>query len=324
LKRLLLPFIFCCSAITAQTFDLEQIEQIFRPRIKWDTRFILDSPFSDTTGKFSDIYSNAVVTFPIKSKLDASLSLDLSKPNLKDILKNSIRIKASQTLGSVRLGFRQTSLGFDSIPVKNLYSLTAGFMGVKLDKNYRIVFYNLSLNISEENKTLNQAVPRLSGVLGRLHLKGLRKNYYYGIALVYSDGLPLPVPFFGGSQPISKHFILNYTIPAQLNIQYKNGNTSLTLGGMADGFRSGIRYQDKRVNINHTAGQAYLLWKQKLGKTVSVRLEGGYYFYSVLSYDKKKITRNNFPVQPGPYVNIGINALFGQSLFEKVLDKITN
>ncbi|MBC7865197.1 MAG: hypothetical protein IAF38_19640, partial [Bacteroidia bacterium] len=93
----ILSVLFCAGGIlSAQTFDLEQVEQIFRPRIKWDNRFIIPSNFSDTTGKFSDLYSNAVVTFPIRSRLDADFKLDLSKPNLKDILKNSIRINASQ------------------------------------------------------------------------------------------------------------------------------------------------------------------------------------------------------------------------------------
>ncbi|MBC7864505.1 MAG: hypothetical protein IAF38_16135, partial [Bacteroidia bacterium] len=219
---------------------------------------------------------------------------------------------------------RQTNLGFDSLPKKNYYSLTGGFMGVKLDKKYRIVFYNLSVNISEEDKTIKQSVPRFSGVLGRIRITGLRKNYFYGVALVYSDGLPLPVPFFGGSQPIKKNFVLNYTIPAQLNIQYKKGNTSLTVGAIADGFRTGMSYHNQRVNINHTAGQAYFLWKQKLGKTVAVRLEGGYYFYSMLSFPKGKVTRYQFPIQPGPYFNVGINVLFGKSLFENILSKFTS
>lgn len=310
--------------MSAQTFDLEQIEQIYRPRVKWDNRYIFSSPFSDTTGKFTDYFSNAVVTFPIKSKFDAGFELDLSQPRLKDILKNSVRVRASQTLGSIRLGYRQTTLGFDQGPPKNLYSATAGLMGVRLDKKYRVVFYNLSVNISEEDKTMDQLVPRFSGVAGRLHIQGLRKNYYYGIAMVYSNGFPLPVPFIGGSQPIAKHFIFNYTVPAQLNVQYKKGKTSVTTGAMADGFRTGISYTGKRVNVNHTGGQAYLLWRQRLGNAVVIRMEGGYYFYGALSFDRKKITRYQFPVKPGPYVNIGVNVLFGKNLFEKIMEKLAS
>lgn len=322
LKKFLPVLFFFPLFISAQTFDLEQVEQIFRPRVKWDNRYIFSSSFSDTTGQFSDYYSNAVVTFPIRSRLSAGFELDLSKPNLKDILMNSVKIKASQTLGSIRLGYRQSSLGFDSVPAKNFYSITGGFMGVKLDKKFRVVFYNLSLNFSEQDKTFNRAVPRASGVLGRLHIKSLRKNYYYGIAMVYSDGLPLPVPFFGGSQPMGKNFILNYTIPAALNVQYKKGNSSVYLGAMADGFRTGLSYHGQRLNLNHTAGQAYVMWRQKFGKTLVLRLEGGYYFYSLLTLPEDKAAHNRFQVNPGPYVNVGFNVLFGQNFFDKVMEKM--
>jgi hypothetical protein len=321
LKKFLTPFILFPLSFLAQTFDLEQVEQIFRPRIKWDNRYIFSSPVSNTTGSFSDYYSNAVVTFPIRSRLDVGFQLDLTKPNLKDIIKNSVKVHASQTLGSIRLGYRQTNMGFDNPSPKNFYSLTGGFMGVKLDKKFRVVFYNLSVNFSEQDKTLYHAVPRASGVLGRLHIKSLKKNYYYGIAMVYSDGLPLPIPFFGGSQPVGNNFIINYTIPAALNLQYKKGQSSFYIGAMADGFRTGMQYQDKRININHTAGQAYLLWRQKVGRTFAFRLEGGYYFYSVLNLPKNTVPQNRYQVKPGPYVNIGVNVLFGQNFFDKVLEK---
>ena len=263
-----------------------------------------------------------MVTFPIKSKLGAEVKLDVSKPNLKDIIKNSVRIQASQILGSIRANYRQTLLGFDSLPSKNFYSVSAGLMGVKLDKKYRVVFYGLTINLSEQDKTMKQATPRATGVLGRLHIRGIKKNYYYGLALVYSDGLPLPVPFFGGAQPISDNFIINYTIPAAINLQYKNDNTSIYAGASADGFRSGMNYHNKRINVNHTAGQTFVQWRQRIGRTFTMRLEGGYYFYSRISVPEKDFTHNTFTVKPGPYINFGINVLFGKSVFENALSKI--
>lgn len=306
----------------AQSFDIDQVEQVFRPRIKWDNRYIFSSAFSDTSGKFSDFYSSTLVTFPLKTKFDAGFELDLKEKRLKDIIKNSVKINASQTLGSLRVSYRQTHLGFDSIPVKNFYSITGGFSGLKLDRKFRVVFYNVTVNFSEENKTFSSAVPRFSSVLGWLHLKGIQKNYFYGIAFVYSDGLPLPVPFFGGTFPLSGKFLLNVTLPTSFSFQYKNGGTSVFMGASADGFRAGMKYKNSRINLTHAAGQVYMAWRQKLHRTATMRLEAGYYFYSQVSLSKNAITQSYFPVQPGPYVNLNFTVLFGDNLLERIAEKL--
>jgi hypothetical protein len=312
-------FFFLLSiGLYAQTFDIDQIEQVFRPRVKWDNRYILPTTYADTIVKFSDFTSSTLITFPIRTRLDTDFKLDLSQPRLKDILKNSVRITASQTLGSLRVVYRQTQLGFDSVPTKNFYGITAGFSGVKLDRNYRVVFYNLSVNLSEENKTFSAAVPRFSGILGRLHLKGLYQNYFYGLAIVYSDGLPLPVPFFGGTFPVNKHFIFNCALPTSLNFQFKSKSTSIYTGISADGFRTGLQYKNQRVNLNHIGGQLFVMWRQKIHRTITTRLECGYYFYSALNFSERN---DVFAVRPGPYVNAGINILFGKNFFERVLDR---
>ncbi len=303
----------------SQSYDIDQIEQVFRPRIKCDNRFIMPASFTDTSERFSDFSTSTLVTFPIHTRLDADLKLDLSQLRLKDILRNSVRINASQTLGSIRMLYRQTQLGFDSIPRKNFYGVSLGFSGVKLDRKYRVVFYNLSANISEENKTINSATPRFSAVLGRLHLKGRFKNYFYGTAIVYSDGLPLPIPFFGGTFPINKHFLFNCTLPTSLNFQFRNEATSIFAGVSADGFRTGLRYKNERINLNHMGGQAFLMWRQKIHRTVTTRLECGYYFYSTLNLSERNEV---FAIRPGPYVNAGINILFGKNFFERVMERL--
>ena len=318
----LFVFLFLSFFVSAQSFDIDQIEQVFRPRIKWDNRFIFPSSFADTTGKFSDFSSSALFTFPIKTKFDTGFELDLRERKIKDILKNSIKIHASQTMGSLRVSYRQTNLGFDSVPVKNFYSISGGFSGIKLDRKFRVVFYNLAVNISEENKTLSSSVPRFSGVLGRLHLKGVQKNYFYGLAFVYSDGLPLPVPFFGGTFPLPGKFLLNLTFPTSVNLQYKSKGTSLFVGASADGFRTGWKYQGNRINLNQTGGQAFVAWRQKIHRTITARIEAGYYFYNALRVNEGNFSPEILSIQPGPYVNAGISILFGKNLIEKILDQM--
>lgn len=323
-KLLLLVILFQFGRVIAQTFEIEQIEQLFRPRLKFDTKYLFDSKFADTSGTFNSKEANAVVTFPIKTKLDADLKLDLSSLKLKDILKNSVRLRASQTLGVVRVNARQLNVGFDSLPQKNNYTVAAGLLGTWLTKKYRVGFYSANLAVAEQDRTFNKMVPRVSGVIGQLHIRGLRKNYFYGLALSYSDRLFVPAPFFGGSVPISNHFVFNYILPVQLNVQYKTNNLLITTGISADGYRTGMEFQRQRLNVNYTSGVAYASMRYKFNKIFVVRVEGGYVFYQNWRYTESDLYRTNFNLRPGIYAQVGFNVLFGKSLFEKVLDNFVN
>ncbi len=307
----------------AQTFEVEQIEQLFRPRIRVESKYIFDSKFSDTTGVFNQKEVNGVFTFPIKTKFSADVKLDLKSIKLKDIINNSVRFKASQTLGIVRLTARQINIGFDSLPQKNIANVTAGVLGLRLSKKYRVQFYSATITIAEQDKTIDNAVPRFSALFGQLHLRGLRRNFFYGIAATYSDGLLIPTPFFGGSEPIGKHFVFNYTLPAQINLQYKNDkNLLITVGASFDGYRNGIMYVAKRKNMNYLAGLAYANFRYKFSKTLVGRIEGGYVFYQNIKYTKTEGIPTQFALNPGPYVQVGFSVLFGKTFWEKVFDNV--
>lgn len=306
----------------SQTFEVEQIEQLFRPRLKFDSKYIFDSGFTDTSSVFNSKDVNAVFTFPIKTKLNADIKLDLSSLKLKDILRNSVRVKASQTLGMLRVNAKQVNIGFDSLPIKNNYTIAGGVLGMWLTKKYRIGFYSTNIAIAEQDITLNKMAPRFSGVIGQLHIRGLRKNYFYGLAASYSDGLFIPAPFFGGSVPIGKKVVFNFILPVQLNVQVKTNKLVLTTGVSADGYRTGILYNHSRLNVNYTSGVAYTSLRYKFSKIFVARIEGGYIFYQNWKYTKTDNLKTNFNIKPGPYVQVGFNVLFGQSLWEKVLDNI--
>jgi len=323
LKSIFFFVLIVFSISKAQTFEVEQIEQLFRPRIRVESKYIFDSKFADTSGVFNQKEINSVFTFPIKTKFSADVNLDLKSLKIKDILKNSVRFKASQLLGVVRLTGRQINMGFDTLPQKNIVNATVGVMGLRLSKKYRVQFYSATVTIAEQDKVINNAVPRFSALFGQLHLRGLRKNFFYGIAATYSDGLLIPSPFFGGSEPIGKHFVFNYTLPAQINIQYKNDKKILaTLGASFDGYRNGILYVTKRTNLNYYAGLAYGSFRYKFSKTFVGRIEGGYIFYQNLKYTKTDGVPTQFRAAPSPYVQIGFSVLFGQTFWEKVFNNV--
>ena len=318
---------FICVTISvfakAQTFEVEQIEQLFRPRVRVDSKYIFDANFKDTTGVFNQKEINSVFTFPIKTKFSADVKLDISSLKLKDVLKNSLRFRASQTLGLLRVSARQLNIGFDTLPQKNIASITAGLMGLRLSKKYRVQFYSASVTVAEQDKTINNAVPRFSALFGQLHLRGIKRNFFYGITATYSDGLFIPAPFFGGSEPIGKRFVFNYTLPVQINIQYKdNKRTLITVGASFDGYRNGILYTAKRKNINYYAGVTYANLRYKFSKSLLAKVEAGYIVYQNLQYTKTEGVVTKYAVNASPYIQISFNILFGKTFWEKVFDNV--
>ncbi|MGZ4042601.1 MAG: hypothetical protein ACXVO9_05330 [Bacteroidia bacterium] len=318
LSALIICFLFI-RVLPAQTFEVDQLEQLFRPRLRVDAKYIFDSKFKDTLGVYRQAEANTVFTFPVKTNLGAELKPDLSSLKIKDLLSNSIRIKASQTLGMVRINTKQVNIGFDSLPQKNLVNVTAGMLGVRLTRKYRVMFYSANISLAEQDKTLNSPGPRASALLGQLHVRGLKRNFFYGVAATYSDGILLPVAFFGGSEPIGKKFIFNYTLPVQVNLQYKDDKrTLITVGVTADGYRTGINYHTKRVNLNYLSASAYANLRYKLNRTFVGRFEAGYVFYQNIHYSSLDSYPSNYSLAPGPYVQLGFNVLFGQSFWEKI------
>ena len=312
-------------SINAQSFEMDQVEQIWRPRIKADFRYVGNAKYSDTTGRFSSTDQNCVITFPIKTKFSADLKLNLSSSIVKDFFKNSVRINASQLMGSVKFGAKQVHTGLDSISNRNLYYASAGVFGLKLTKKYRILFYSLNGGFNEQDKTLNTMALRANAVIGQFHIRGLRKNYYYGVAATYGDGKFFPVPFFGGMQPIGERMTFNYTLPAQIYFQYRiDRKNSLSAGVTLDGYRYGMQYKNERVNFSYGTLSAFTTYKLKINKSFGFRLNGGYNIVQRVKLSDIDIHKTSYKMNPGFYVEAGFYTLFGQNLFEQITGSINN
>lgn len=317
-------FFFQTTLSFGQSFDIEQVEQIWRPRLKLESKYLGPSAFSDTIGNYFSGEFNTSLTFPIKSKFGADLKLDLSSLKLKDIIKNSVRLRAYQVLGNAKFGMRQANLGFDSLSNKrNLIYGQAGIMGLWLTPKYRIGFYSANVYIAEDQNTLNTAAVRVNGMIGQYHLKGLRKNYYYGVYLSYSDGLVIPVPFLGGKVPVGDNVTFNYLLPAQIYFNYSpESDINLCLGATLDGYRNGVKIYNKRLNMNYGSANVFLNYRQKLNKVFAFKLEAGYCVKQYIKINDSGNYRSDYPISQGFYGQVTITTLFGRSLFEKVMDAI--
>jgi hypothetical protein len=221
------------------------------------------------------------------------------------------------------MGARRPQLGFDGSATRQLYSVSAGMLGVKLTKKYRVLFWSANVNVSEEDATFDRAVPRLSGVIGRSHVKGLRRQFFYGLALAYADRLTLPVPFVGGSAPLGDDWSFQYLLPVQVAVGFKPQARTRFLAGIGlDGWRSGVEWPQERSNVNYGALRGFLNVRHKTSGRVQVRAEVSYAFAQAVHFSDTDAEPFRYPIDPGISVIGGVNIFFGGSVMERLLDEV--
>lgn len=320
---LILSLLFFSAS--SQNFEMEQIEQIWRPRIKADFRYAASPGYKDSSGSFYYTDETVQASFPIRTKLSAGVQIDLTSGSLKDLIKNSIKIEASQVMLNARLGAKQVHTGLDSIDSRKLYNAGIGISGLKLTRKFRVVFYSLNAGFNEEDKTIDQMAIRVNGILGQFHIKGMRKNYYYGLVASYTDGVFAPIPFFGGSQPINQKLSFNYTLPAQISFQYKiNNNNSVSTGVTLDGFRYGMKFKNDRINFNYVNLSLFAGYRARVNKTFGFRINAGYGLAQRANLKFRDLPRETYKMKSGYYLEAGFYTFFGKNLFQQIAETIGN
>lgn len=312
--------LLCSLHSHAQSFDLEQFDQLFRPRLRVDARWTPGVPFTNDPGSFDDRSIALGFTVPVYKKWTAAVELDLTSDSWKDLLKNSVRVRASQVMVSGRYNGRELRLGGDP---RQLHGGSVGALGISLTKKYRILFWSANVNVSEEDVTMDRARPRFNGVIGKMQIKGLRRQLFYGLTATVSDGLNLPVPFVGGIEPIGKRWTFQYLLPLQVAVGYKPGKRTRLLAGIgADGFRSGFARGNDRVNINYTALRGFFNVRYKLSNTLQLRAEvAGLPVHAIRTPDLNDELQR-YPIDPGFSAMVGMNIFFGQSTLERLIGEV--
>lgn len=308
------------TATHAQSFDLEQFDQLFRPRLRLDARYTPGVAFSDRPGSFEERSATGVLTIPLWKKWTAGVELNLLGNSWKELLKNSVRVRASQVLLNARYTPRELRIGDE---LHTLHSASIGALGISLTKKYRVLFWSVNANVSEAASTLDQAVPRFNGIIGKMQVKGLRRQVFYGLAVSASDGLNLPLPFVGGQEPMGERWSFQYILPVQLAVGFKASQRTRLLAGVgADGFRSGFALGDERVNLNYTALRGFINVRHRLSNTLQLRAEvNGLPVHALRIPDANKDLQR-YPIDAGVNVMVGMNIFFGESTLERILDDV--
>lgn len=324
-SSILLAFTLVTSAIRAQTFDLDQFDQLFRPRLRMEARLLPQVNAKEGDGTFEDRSAMAVFTFPLHSKFEVGAQIDLTAKGWKELLQNSVRVRASQVMGNVRYGTRQVYFDPERTEPHLLHTASIGALGVSLTKRFRVLFWSANVNVSEEDRTFDRAVPRISGVIGKVHVKGMRRNFFYGLAASYTDRVTIPLPFIGGTSPIGDRWTFQYLLPAQIGFGYKPSNGTRLLCGLGlDGYRSGLAVGEERVNMSYGALRTFVNLRHKLNDHLALRAELGYALGHRVLLGENGLDDLNGPsrLKPGVTAMIGVNILFGESILERIMDEV--
>jgi hypothetical protein len=330
-KSVIVLFIFqWYGLLISQSFELEQFSQLYRPRLRLDALYqhpiALSNSQLNSNFNYSAQQYQASVSVPIAGKLSVGAELDLTQPSIKDILKNSLQIKAWQLMFNAKLGYRHSTFESNNNQEKktsDAYLSSIGLSGIKLTKQFKILFYSANINFSEEANALPYYKLRGNTTIGWAKIKGLRKYFIYGFHLNVSDKLVLPIPFIGGRAKLSSNWNFNYVLPIQANIQYKPDNKwSHFLGIRPDGQRWGWYNGKFSGSYSYVTICPYLASRYTLNNNLQMRLELGYNAYSRFRTVNNGDASYNFIGKHSFYMQFTFNHLFGKSLLEQTIDKL--
>lgn len=311
--------------VAAQTFDMDQLDQLFRPRVRMELGAMPGTPFAGASGSIAEHTAGIGFTVPVHRKLSVSAQLDLTAKSWRELLERSVRIRASQVLLTGHYGARDLRMAEVLDGPRTLHGASLGLMGITLDRRLRVVFWSAQVHVNEEDRTFAGTVPRFTGLVGRMKVKGLRRNTLYGVAAGYSDGLAVPVPFYGGTTPLGKEVVLQYVLPLQAAVVWRPDAQWRLEGGLglrAD--RSGLEYTGERVNFSTVGGRVFAGLRYKSGKHIRWRAEIAYLpeqrYYFGNDDLAGVLTGPRYP--HGLRAMVGVDMLLGGNLLERLVEEL--
>ncbi|TAF32597.1 MAG: hypothetical protein EAZ57_07825 [Cytophagales bacterium] len=186
------------------------LTNLFKSSIKTGVVFIPEGNIGDSSATFGmrRFFLNSII--PLKTKIDAEFKLsELKKADLK----------ARQSFLTANVGWRELSGSISgNLSIANA---SVGITGVRASLRHGVVFYTANIGFVQNAEHLEAFHPYFLGAVGRLKVKGLRKQNVYGLVLAYQWGLPLPIPILGWNRPLGKNWSMSILLPVSAQVSHR-------------------------------------------------------------------------------------------------------
>lgn len=160
-----------------------------------------------------------------------------------------IDVEINQMFLAVNIGYRAPTFSFPNpeiSPVRQpFYTASAALTGIHASLRDKIWLYAVGIGVSETDELLNRKTARPYGMGGavRVHIVGLRTQWFYGGGVLLEPGRITPAPIAGvQTRLFTKNTRLTIILPLQATLaQRLNKKTWGEIGVSAGGFNTGYR-----------------------------------------------------------------------------------
>ncbi len=330
-------FLLLCfsNVVEAQSFQILDVNQIFRPSIRLEYDQTLPQKITGTDDGWvttSRVSTSALI--PIAGDIGMSISLDIDKPRDLLNLKKHIKPKGYQVLLSTSLQYIRPQFSKYNDQA-NIINSNIGALALHY-KGLGAMFYMANIGFSEDISFPKKTQVIYSAGIGYMKLVNLRKQVFYGAFFVPINNIPIPIPFFGMNKKINKKWRFTMVLPAQIGVAYKH-NRKLrqyfdvgingVRGGMPnldDNLLSSTAINnpiDGRVSWTRTQLRFRTCLKYKVNRNFIAMAHAGVNSGSLMSVNKGDLTRTEY-LSPTLFFNVSVNYLFTRSLTYNLLKEL--
>ncbi|MEO1435559.1 MAG: hypothetical protein AAFV80_08500 [Bacteroidota bacterium] len=319
--------------------------QVFKPGLSLESNYLGGSIFEEEN--VQDLLQNKIdLVIPIKSHYGVKVNwLDMAKrllelKKVEDIgnLAYAIQPKAHQIFWTFQLNHRQleyTPFIALGVPIRdriNLYGAQTGVSGLHYLKKRYFLLYAGSLGFSEEGTSFDEIQPQLSGAFGAGRILSFNSLIVWGAYLHYANGIPYPVPFFGGEFGLLKKTRVSMLLPSYFKIRFNVAKKwDVVIQTQANSFTTGFARPDNLIFPNDDTGRLGLAALQfrhgilldiQASKQFRLELEMGYAQPNYLSFIRQNKEFDRYRPLAAPYFRVAFHKSFGKSLLEASLGNL--
>lgn len=325
----------------AQQINVVDINQMFRPSISISHDYGFPSSYGenqfgvDTNMDWQHHRSFISGIVPLTGRL--GLDIDFNPKKLLNP-KSLLKLRAYQlfwTFSIERSHLETPTLGA-SEDYYDFLTIGTGVSMVRYRGKKSAAFYSANIMVAENQNGFDDASLRFTGIWGNVIMKNLKRQYFYGVVLSYTQGLNIPVPFGGLAMKLDKKNTLVAILPVQISFAHKYnrkwkqsvffGLNAFQTGYSNDfGISEDISIMDPDFDINLTSWQLRLgtKLKYKASKRLQVMVFGGLNSPTNISLKADDLPTQKLSASSSGFVGVQLYYTFHQSLVRSILDKLS-